>query len=245
MFHGYSCAPGCNDMSVGNTICDPACNMTDCMWDGGDCGYSGGYAFADNCATACPVPWIEDGFCDEACFNEACGWDGDDCLLDSASCASGCLPNWIGDRECDAPCNNEACGWDGHDCDHGKAKPETIAWLVCCLHPRDVRFPPMNTNQDTPTHIAISHRCARPCPQVGCAVLGALVGLLVLRTALNKCKRKEVKQILETAMVSPLSISQVYAHRDLLTAQACSATIAAMAAGASSARACTAAENAA
>jgi hypothetical protein len=115
----YFCAPGCDDIRLGNQICDLACNVTDCAWDGGDCGYSGGYAFAENCATACPVTWIGDGFCDEACFNEACTWDRDDCLQDSAGCANGCLPTWIDDRECDAQCNNEACGWDGHDCDHG------------------------------------------------------------------------------------------------------------------------------
>lgn len=119
MFLDYSCAPGCDDMNLGNAVCDLACNVTDCVWDGGDCGYSGGYNFEQNCAAACPVTWIDDGYCDEACFNEACTWDGADCQQDSAGCSNGCMPIWIDDRECDAQCNNEACGWDGHDCDHG------------------------------------------------------------------------------------------------------------------------------
>jgi len=118
-FYSFSCAPGCDDMNLGNTVCDLACNVTDCVWDGGDCGYSGGYAFQDNCATSCPISWINDGYCDEACFNEACSWDGDDCVQGDTGCATGCLPTWIDDRECDAQCNNEACGWDGNDCSHG------------------------------------------------------------------------------------------------------------------------------
>mmetsp|Transcript_21797 Transcript_21797/g.70234 ORF Transcript_21797/g.70234 Transcript_21797/m.70234 type:complete len:537 (-) Transcript_21797:352-1962(-) len=116
-FVATSCSPGCDDLRLGNAECDIACNTTECVWDGGDCGYDGGYGFEDNCATACPVAWIGDGYCDEACYNSACQWDGTDCTADSG-CADGCMPNWIDDDECDEQCNNEACGWDGHDCSH-------------------------------------------------------------------------------------------------------------------------------
>lgn len=115
----FSCAPGCDDLRLGDTVCDPACNVTNCVWDGGDCGDAPGYRFGDNCATGCPLDWLGDVFCDEACFNEACDWDGGDCAADEGGCGDGCLPTWIDDRECDATCNTEACGWDGRDCEHG------------------------------------------------------------------------------------------------------------------------------
>ena len=43
-----------------------------CVWDQGDCGYTGEYAMEELCAVGCPVAWIDDGYCDEACYNDAC-----------------------------------------------------------------------------------------------------------------------------------------------------------------------------
>ena len=68
----WSCSPGCDEMRLGNTQCDVACNTSACIWDQGDCGYTGEYAMEELCAVGCPVAWIDDGYCDEACYNDAC-----------------------------------------------------------------------------------------------------------------------------------------------------------------------------
>eukprot|EP00965_Chrysotila_dentata_P230193 6197629-Pleurochrysis_carterae.AAC.1 len=112
-----ACSPGCDEMRLGNTVCDIACNTTECVWDQGDCGYYGEYELEDLCSAGCPLSWLGDGFCDEACYNLACSWDQDDCISAGAGCADACLPSFIDDRECDEACNNEACGFDGTDCD--------------------------------------------------------------------------------------------------------------------------------
>jgi len=118
----WSCSPGCDELKLGNTVCDLACNTSACIWDQGDCGYSGEYAMEELCAVGCPVSWIDDGYCDEACYNLACRWDAEDCVDGDSGCADGCLPSWIDDGECDEVCNNEACGRDGTDCDAGAAE---------------------------------------------------------------------------------------------------------------------------
>jgi len=113
----WSCSPGCDETTLGNTQCDVACNTSACVWDQGDCGYTGEYAMEELCSVGCPVAWIDDGYCDEACYNAACRWDAEDCVNAPSGCADGCLPSWIDDAECDEVCNNEACGYDGMDCD--------------------------------------------------------------------------------------------------------------------------------
>lgn len=113
----WSCSPGCDETRLGNTQCDVACNTSACIWDQGDCGYTGEFAMEELCAVGCPVAWIDDGYCDEACYNAECRWDAQDCANSAAGCADGCLPSWIDDAECDEVCNNEACGYDGMDCD--------------------------------------------------------------------------------------------------------------------------------
>ncbi|KAL1530562.1 hypothetical protein AB1Y20_001463 [Prymnesium parvum] len=115
----FSCAPGCNELWLGNQVCDKACNTSECVWDQGDCGYSGQYAIEDLCSAGCPTTWVDDGYCDEACFNKACAWDEQDCIEGDSGCADGCLPSFLDDAECDEVCHTESCGWDGTDCDHG------------------------------------------------------------------------------------------------------------------------------
>ena len=46
----WSCSPGCDEMRLGNTQCDVACNTSACIWDQGDCGYTGEYAMEELCA---------------------------------------------------------------------------------------------------------------------------------------------------------------------------------------------------
>ena len=45
----YSCSPGCDGLRLGNTVCDIACNTSECVWDQGDCGYYGQYAMEVQC----------------------------------------------------------------------------------------------------------------------------------------------------------------------------------------------------
>jgi len=116
---GWSCSAGCDEQTLGNTVCDVPCNTSSCLWDQGDCGYYGDLEMDAICATGCPLAWTADGYCDEACFNAACDWDHGDCTAASHGCSDGCLPDWIDDDECDELCNNDECGWDGSDCDHG------------------------------------------------------------------------------------------------------------------------------
>jgi len=66
------CAPGCEPTWPGDNICDTACNVTACAFDGGDCQQ-------DECAPGCPISWIGDDYCDTTCQNEACSDDGGDC----------------------------------------------------------------------------------------------------------------------------------------------------------------------
>jgi len=113
----WSCSPGCDETRLGDLQCDVACNTSSCVWDQGDCGYTGEYAMEELCSVGCPVVWIDDGYCDEACYNAACRWDAEDCVNADSGCADGCLPSWIDDAECDEVCNIEACGYDGMDCD--------------------------------------------------------------------------------------------------------------------------------
>jgi len=114
----WSCSEGCDELRLGNKVCDVACNTSSCVWDQGDCGYFGEYKLDETCATGCATSWRGDGYCDEACFNAACGWDDHDCINAEKGCSDGCLPSWIDDEECDELCHNEACGYDGTDCDH-------------------------------------------------------------------------------------------------------------------------------
>ncbi|MEA1958913.1 MAG: LNR domain-containing protein, partial [Chloroflexota bacterium] len=75
----YQCAAGCPYTSVGDGVCDSACNNAACSYDGGDC--TTGY-----CATGCPWSYVGDGYCDSACNVAACNYDGGDC----SQCAYGC-----------------------------------------------------------------------------------------------------------------------------------------------------------
>mmetsp|Transcript_16325 Transcript_16325/g.38812 ORF Transcript_16325/g.38812 Transcript_16325/m.38812 type:complete len:514 (-) Transcript_16325:336-1877(-) len=71
-----SCAPGCAAFDLSDGVCHPKCNVSQCIYDGGDCLLSGSTQL---CAPGCPTAWIGDESCDEACFNGECMWDGDDC----------------------------------------------------------------------------------------------------------------------------------------------------------------------
>lgn len=85
------CASGCTCMSVGNGICNAACNVEACYFDGYDCGFpdggGGGGGGSGECAPGCPDIWIGDGYCDAACASsEACR---NDCNEDGTQCDCG------------------------------------------------------------------------------------------------------------------------------------------------------------
>ena len=128
----------CDPDSLGNNVCDTDCNIYECGWDLGDCGYcesgctealltndvcdslcNNADCMYDNdgcgwCAVGCFLEDLEDSVCQSACNNTACSWDWYECPI--YFCASGCYPNWINDGYCDDVCDNAACGYDGNDC---------------------------------------------------------------------------------------------------------------------------------
>lgn len=63
---------GCTQTSLGNNVCNAECNIAECGWDGGDCGF---------CAKGCFSGVIGDGKCDSPCDVASCHWDGGDCVF--------------------------------------------------------------------------------------------------------------------------------------------------------------------
>lgn len=106
-------ASGADPKSIGDGICHPELNTTECGWDGHDC--------MDNPKLEpCIVEheeWLGDGHCDGGLYNTAaCAYDSGDCL----ECNAIVLGNQtkIGNGICDgAAYNIIECGWDGNDCD--------------------------------------------------------------------------------------------------------------------------------
>jgi len=86
------CAEGCGSAWVGDGFCDPACNVSECEFDLGDC--------ANVSATPAAQGW-------------SWGTQGSEGI---GHCSSGCLDSWIGDRYCDRACRNPECGMDAGDC---------------------------------------------------------------------------------------------------------------------------------
>ncbi|KNC48218.1 N-acetylglucosamine-1-phosphotransferase subunit beta [Thecamonas trahens ATCC 50062] len=97
-----NCNEGCPASWINDGVCDTACNVSACDWDGMDCvnvtstsRYSSWWSgsswssssssaarYSSYCAPGCPDSWIGDRYCDKACTNEACGWDATDCGVD-------------------------------------------------------------------------------------------------------------------------------------------------------------------
>eukprot|EP00873_Tetraselmis_striata_P008368 jgi/Tetstr1/428632/TSEL_018621.t1 len=98
------CPSDCNPEWLGDGLCDSACNVEACNFDGGDC---------EKCAPGCFLPLIGDGHCQRECFNSQCNFDAGDC---DGQCAPGCEPSFLGDNVCDSVCDNEACNRDEGDC---------------------------------------------------------------------------------------------------------------------------------
>jgi len=100
-----------------NGKCDSACNIADCMFDGGEC--------LTNCPAACPITSIGNGECNLACNVEECLFDLEDC---KGLCAQGCLPTMLGNGRCEEACNSQDCGYDAGECG---CTPSLLANGVC------------------------------------------------------------------------------------------------------------------
>eukprot|EP00736_Rhodelphis_marinus_P012243 Rmarinus@m.29416 len=110
---GEDCNSGCPWYWIGDSICDSACNVDACDYDGGDC--DSGY-----CAPGCPTWWVGDGICDSSsCFlYEECDYDGGDCGGNENECATDCEELMVGDGLCDPTCMTAECSYDNGDCDN-------------------------------------------------------------------------------------------------------------------------------
>eukprot|EP00727_Mastigamoeba_balamuthi_P014777 m51a1_g9925 putative peptidase c14 (1275) ;mRNA; f:497-6537 len=141
--YSHSCALLCDEGSINNSVCNAACNVAACDYDGGDCSreysctaapsslgngrctayyntsgcnYDGGDCLF--CAPRCSVSMANNSRCDYACYNEQCNWDGGLCdkRVGSDFCSVNCNKSQVGDGVCDEACFSEVCGWDAEDC---------------------------------------------------------------------------------------------------------------------------------
>eukprot|EP00873_Tetraselmis_striata_P038478 jgi/Tetstr1/458742/TSEL_045129.t1 len=75
-----TCAEGCTESWIGDGTCDPACNVTACGFDGGDChGQPPRRWGLQQCSQVCLDELIGNGICDAECDNDECGMDGGEC----------------------------------------------------------------------------------------------------------------------------------------------------------------------
>lgn len=128
------CAEGCLEQWVGDGLCDPACNVAECQFDGNDCDHidlervGGLCEVNDECATG-------------NCNNGLCCPAGQICCNSASDCPSGqtcnalkfcqsapreqcgpdCAVDWIADGECQLECI--MCDFDGGDCLQREGEP--------------------------------------------------------------------------------------------------------------------------
>ena len=95
------CSVGCPSTWIKDGFCDKACNVTECLHDGGDClGPNPRMGFGDSE--------------DDHAFN----WQRPDYPGDMAGggrgdpCNQNCLDSWLADGFCDATCNVQECAFD-------------------------------------------------------------------------------------------------------------------------------------
>ena len=125
---------------VGDGVCDTACMVESCNFDGGDCSSCAADIDAVRadpdkdveswCNTECHISMLLNDCCDPACNTECCDNDlgacaGDNPIMcssratrfdESRYCAPKCLWEQVADGYCDPACRNEACDFDKPDC---------------------------------------------------------------------------------------------------------------------------------
>ncbi|CAB3386425.1 Hypothetical predicted protein [Cloeon dipterum] len=92
------CQEGCPTSWISDGSCDKACNVSECMWDGGDC--------RDGAEQTAEL--LRDD------HEELDHWAA--LLDDPDSCTPNCADGWLADKFCDLNCNYLACGFDAGDC---------------------------------------------------------------------------------------------------------------------------------
>jgi hypothetical protein len=105
----FTCLESCSIDQLLNSVCDDDCNIPECGFDGGVCGY---------CSKGCKTylgfkSMLGDGKCDSACKTSDCFYDGGDCpskSSDSGSCTVAMLLNQVCDQEC-ATYSNSFDNW--------------------------------------------------------------------------------------------------------------------------------------
>jgi hypothetical protein len=120
------CAP-CFPGYVGDGLCDSACNVPECNFDGGDCeGGYGGYGDYGDGSFPGPYPPYPGPYPDPGYgygYGPLPPFPGDGYGgyggygIPPGGCSPGCPDAWIGDGICDPPCQVPACGMDEGDCD--------------------------------------------------------------------------------------------------------------------------------
>ncbi|OMJ68192.1 hypothetical protein SteCoe_34433 [Stentor coeruleus] len=129
---------GCTAEMLQNSVCDTKCNIQECGFDLGVCGY---------CASGCTKSMLLNGIKDPACNTKACmydnnayGWCIEGCfqddlnsttcksacdnafcdyqnfVCDDSFCAPGCSPKMQNDTICYSDCNNKACDYNNWAC---------------------------------------------------------------------------------------------------------------------------------
>jgi len=123
--HMPDCAAGCQASMLGDRFCDPACNVTACELDLGDC-----------------EPELDLAFRPDAGFMDGYYDDGDSLAMLSAeseelACSPGCSVAWVADGMCDMACKHApGCGFDGGDCEGSALPPVVPAHAVRIARPR-------------------------------------------------------------------------------------------------------------
>lgn len=117
-FDYSKCPDTCSPSDLHNDICNDACNVKECNFDGTDC--------LHQCSSTCVNQWLGDDHCDIGCNNTACGFDKGDCTI----CSAGCEPGMVGNGICDPQCNNDACYMDMGDCFGVCWSPEKVDYFT-------------------------------------------------------------------------------------------------------------------
>ena len=101
---------GCDLSFLGDSTCDQSCNIIECGFDLGDCGY---------CASGCSYEMLTNNICDPACDAQQCMYDNNAC----GWCKDGCFLEDLASSTCTSPCNNPDCNYQDLVCDSGFCAP--------------------------------------------------------------------------------------------------------------------------
>lgn len=123
----------CYETDWQNGICNEACNVERCGYDGGDC----------NQLCECDMELLLNNRCDLECNSTQCNYDQYDCisrgpdsylLYDNyTQCMheTQCKREWIGDGLCDRQCAVDICDMDQNDCNVCSGTCEVVmGWFV-------------------------------------------------------------------------------------------------------------------